>query len=169
MRHDVGTATTSSGLGIGEPLEGVGFETPTLLGLWESGPYLHDGSARTLGEVLDRHGDIPAIPNRDDLLRYLLEIDSTSLPPEAPCDSGPNECVGGEMMPMPDAGVPMMDAGQTTPDGGPMKPAQDAGVMDPDTPEEKSEGCGCNTSSGEASLFALLFLALLAFRVRARP
>ena len=38
------------------------FDTPTLLELWRSGPYLHDGSAPTLRDVLttrnpeNRHG-----------------------------------------------------------------------------------------------------------------
>jgi len=45
LLHDVGT-----GDGPGEN-RGPAFDTPTLLGLYDSGPYLHDGSARTLGEV----------------------------------------------------------------------------------------------------------------------
>ncbi len=58
--HDVGTATAASGGRLGGPLPG--FDTPTLRGLWASAPYLHDGRAETLSEVLttynpdDRHG-----------------------------------------------------------------------------------------------------------------
>ena len=51
-RHDVGTITQSSGEGIGQPLEGVGFDTPPLIGLFRSAPYLHNGEAATLEEVL---------------------------------------------------------------------------------------------------------------------
>ena len=51
-RHDVGTVDDSSGLGLGVSLVGVGFETPTLKGLWDSAPYLHNGAAASLEEVL---------------------------------------------------------------------------------------------------------------------
>lgn len=47
--HDVGTTGTTSGSRLGGSLPGI--ETPTLRGLWESAPYLHDGSAKTLAEV----------------------------------------------------------------------------------------------------------------------
>lgn len=54
--HDVGT-----GDGPNEPL-GPAFDTPSLRALWDSAPYLHDGSAPTIRDVLtthnpfDRHG-----------------------------------------------------------------------------------------------------------------
>ena len=48
--HDVGTITPLSGSRAGGPL--LGFDTPTLLGVWETAPYLHDGSAPTLRDVL---------------------------------------------------------------------------------------------------------------------
>ncbi len=41
--HDVGTAKISSGTRRNEAL--TGFGTPTLKGIWETAPYLHDGSA----------------------------------------------------------------------------------------------------------------------------
>ena len=47
--HDVGTLRTSSGGRLGGPLTGI--DTPTLLGLWNTPPYLHDGSAATLDAV----------------------------------------------------------------------------------------------------------------------
>ncbi|MEX0914450.1 MAG: hypothetical protein WDZ60_01035, partial [Wenzhouxiangellaceae bacterium] len=47
--HDVGTLRTSSGQRLGGPLAGI--DTPTLLGLWETPPYFHDGAAGTLEEV----------------------------------------------------------------------------------------------------------------------
>lgn len=47
--HDVGTLRTTSGKRLGQTLPGI--ETPTLRGLWESAPYLHNGSASELKEV----------------------------------------------------------------------------------------------------------------------
>jgi DNA-binding beta-propeller fold protein YncE len=47
--HDVGTLRTSSGRRLGGPL--IGIDTPTLLGIWETAPYFHDGSAPTLADV----------------------------------------------------------------------------------------------------------------------
>jgi hypothetical protein len=60
LLHDVGTLGPGSGDRRGEPLTGL--DTPTLIGLAGTAPYLHDGSAATLGEVLvdrnpaDQHG-----------------------------------------------------------------------------------------------------------------
>jgi len=79
--HDVGTAQPGSGQAIGGPLQG--FETPTLRGLWKSAPYLHNGSARGLAQVLTtrnptgRHGAARSLTERQlrDLVQYLLQID----------------------------------------------------------------------------------------------
>ncbi len=58
------------------------FDTPTLVELWRTGPYLHDGSAATLREVLttrnlkDEHGKTSHLTPRelDDLVEYLLSL-----------------------------------------------------------------------------------------------
>jgi PKD repeat protein len=79
--HDVGTLTAASGMRLGGALEGL--DTPTLHGLFRSAPYLHDGSAATLREVLvdrnaeDRHGVTSALSAAqiDDLVAYLLCLD----------------------------------------------------------------------------------------------
>jgi cytochrome c peroxidase len=47
--HDVGTQRTTSGGRLGGTLAGI--DTPTLLGVWDTAPYFHDGSAATLDEV----------------------------------------------------------------------------------------------------------------------
>lgn len=47
--HDVGTLRTSSGSRLAQPLTGI--DTPTLLGVWNTAPYFHDGSAETLEDV----------------------------------------------------------------------------------------------------------------------
>lgn len=54
LRHDVGT-----GGGNGER-KGPDFDTPSLRGLHQTAPYLHDGRAQTVADVLTTH-------NRDDL------------------------------------------------------------------------------------------------------
>lgn len=75
LSFDVGTAT---------PLDRgkTQYDTPTLIELWRTPPYLHDGRAATLREVLidhnpdDRHGKIRTLePTEiDDLIEYLLSI-----------------------------------------------------------------------------------------------
>lgn len=83
QKHDVGTIKSTSGLGLGQTLEGVGFDTPTLLGLWTTAPYLHDGSAETLQGVLNNplHGNSDQLSNtdRDDLVEYLNSLEGREL------------------------------------------------------------------------------------------
>jgi cytochrome c peroxidase len=58
------------------------FDTPTLIELWRSAPYLHDGAAATLEEVLttcnkaDRHGVTSHLSPEEvkDLVAYLLSL-----------------------------------------------------------------------------------------------
>ena len=52
--HDVGTIRTSSGRRLDQPLSG--FDTPSLLDAHASPPYLHDGSAETIGAVFQVAG-----------------------------------------------------------------------------------------------------------------
>lgn len=52
--HNVGTISTGSGQRRGGAL--LGLDTPTLLGLWRSAPYLHDGSAARLADVFTATG-----------------------------------------------------------------------------------------------------------------
>jgi cytochrome c peroxidase len=47
--RNVGTLRITSGERLDQPLTGI--EAPTLLGLWDNAPYLHDGSASTLADV----------------------------------------------------------------------------------------------------------------------
>ncbi|MFK7987941.1 MAG: hypothetical protein AB8I08_18120 [Sandaracinaceae bacterium] len=79
--HDVGTLAPGSGQRLGAALTGL--DTPTLHGLFHSAPYLHDGSAATLRDVLvtrnpeDRHGTTSTLSpaELDDLEAYLLSLD----------------------------------------------------------------------------------------------
>ncbi|MCB9674276.1 MAG: PKD domain-containing protein [Alphaproteobacteria bacterium] len=66
VRHDVGTLTAASGQRLGGPLDGI--DTPTLLGAWDTAPYLHDGSAATLEDAISAHVDAPADPAEVTLL-----------------------------------------------------------------------------------------------------
>ena len=69
-------------------LHGVlnGFDTPTLRGVWDTAPYLHDGSAATLTDVLNNsaHGNSASLSSgeREQLVAYLLQIDGEE--PAAP-------------------------------------------------------------------------------------
>lgn len=71
--RDVGTYR--SGLDV---LGEGGFDVPTLRGVHGTAPYLHDGSAATLLEVLDEPRHAPAsltAQRRSDLVALLLTID----------------------------------------------------------------------------------------------
>ena len=73
--HDVGTGDAP------DERFGPEFDTPTLLGLWDSAPYLHHGRADTLHNVFSgNHGEGHTLADRiddnalDDLVAYLLSL-----------------------------------------------------------------------------------------------
>lgn len=90
IRHDVGTLGPGSGTRLTQPLDGL--DTPSLRGVWDTAPYLHDGSAATLLEIIttrnpnDRHGmtSMLTAAQRSDLIDYLLSIDGS--PADEPAD-----------------------------------------------------------------------------------
>jgi YVTN family beta-propeller protein len=73
--HDVGTRGAHD-----QPTDQ--FYTPTLMEVWRTAPYLHDGSAATMREVLttrnrqDMHGSTSSLTDRevDDLCEYVLSL-----------------------------------------------------------------------------------------------
>jgi len=81
LLHDVGTITEASGQRLGGPL--LGIDTPTLVELWNSPPYLHDGSAATLLDVLttknpdDLHGVTSGLTAQelDQLVAFLRSVE----------------------------------------------------------------------------------------------
>ena len=83
QRFFVGTTKPSSGKRSGAPLDGL--DTPTLKGVWDTAPYLHDGSAATLLDVLTtantagRHGATAGLSSAqlNDLVAYLQQIDDS--------------------------------------------------------------------------------------------
>ena len=76
--HDVGTISTASGNRSNESLTGI--RTPSLIQLWDSSPYFHDGSAATLSEVFAIGSHTRALSEEEerDLINYLLSIDRES-------------------------------------------------------------------------------------------
>jgi len=73
--HDVGTRA-----GYDRPADK--FFTPTLIEVWRTAPYLHNGSAATLRDVLTtgnasgQHGDVSGLSSQaiDDLCEYVLSL-----------------------------------------------------------------------------------------------
>jgi DNA-binding beta-propeller fold protein YncE len=93
MLHDVGTILPTSGSRLGGKLEGT--DTPTIKGVWQSAPYLHDGRAATLTEIFTKFltdnqmGMTKGLTSKElsQLERYMLELDDvpeTVRPPEPP-------------------------------------------------------------------------------------
>jgi YVTN family beta-propeller protein len=84
--HDVGTGDS--------PREKMGpkYDTPTLVGIYRTGPYLHDGRASTLRDVLttcnngDKHGKTSHLKpaELDDLVAFLKSLPYDTLPDETP-------------------------------------------------------------------------------------
>lgn len=101
LLHDVGTLKPSSGTRAGTPL--LGIDTPSLLGVWETAPYLHDGSAVTLRDVLvtsnaeGEHGYVSALQPAeiDQLVAYLQQLDSEVPSKRLPFEPPPPEATGG--------------------------------------------------------------------------
>ena len=79
QRHDVGTVQPSSGKGINLNLVGVGLDTPTLKGLWNTAPYFHNGQAPRLVDTLRlaAHGNSSSLTSteREELVHFLLSLD----------------------------------------------------------------------------------------------
>jgi len=78
--HDIGTLKSSSGQRLGSALTGL--DTPTLLGLWSTAPYLHDGSAATLEDAISAHNGVSL--NATDianLVAFLRQLDDAGTAP----------------------------------------------------------------------------------------
>ena len=79
--HDVGTLKPSAGHRQQDTL--LGIDTPTLKGVWDTPPYLHDGSAATLLDVIgsanagDKHGKTSHLSagQKAQLVAFLQQLD----------------------------------------------------------------------------------------------
>ena len=85
--HDVGSIMQpGSGQRLGATLTGL--DTPTLAGVWQTPPYLHDGSAATLQDAVAAHLSFNFTNAQlDNLAAYLIQIDDnidTVEPPPPP-------------------------------------------------------------------------------------
>lgn len=95
--HDVGTLTEAAGDFRPNALRAL--DTPTVKGVWETPPYLHDGSATTLMEVItarnpgDRHGRTShlGMVEKTQLVAYLRQLDDTPIDTSATIGYGPGE------------------------------------------------------------------------------
>lgn len=81
--HDVGTMNTTSGNRLGKQL--IGIDVPTLRDVWATAPYLHNGAAATIKDVLttyntnDGHGATSALSalELEQLEAYIKQIDGS--------------------------------------------------------------------------------------------
>jgi len=72
---NIGTIKTSSGSRLGGTLAGI--DPPTLRDVWATAPYLHDGSAATLGDAVRAHPNVTIGESELALLvAYLRQIDA---------------------------------------------------------------------------------------------
>ncbi len=79
-RHDVGTIHAGSGHRLQGPLDG--FDTPTLIGVGSTAPYLHDGSAATLEAAIAAHSNESTTPaERSAIAAFLAELDPGDVQP----------------------------------------------------------------------------------------
>ncbi len=105
---DIGTITPMTGERLGQPLAGI--DTPGLVGVWASAPYLHDGSAATLRDVLRTSFKAARLEGTsdadlDDLVTYLASIDGrpeVSTAPTLPADESRGRCAcsSGPLLPL---------------------------------------------------------------------
>jgi hypothetical protein len=80
LLHDVGTFKAGSGKRMGDTL--LGLDTPSLLGIWENASFLHNGSAKTLLDVIttsnpqNRHGRTSQLSDveKSQLVQFLLQV-----------------------------------------------------------------------------------------------
>ncbi len=165
--HDVGTLTELSGNRLGGELPGI--DTPTLLGVWQTAPYLHDGSAATLRDVLTtrnpegKHGDTSNLTEQDldALVAYLEQIDH-GLPPEELTLPEPAEGTGGAGGAAGAGGMGMGTGGGVVSSGGTNDEPTAPG------PKDSSSGCSCDLSrathsQGNALAWAGFVGAVIAF------
>jgi len=79
--RDIGTIKPTTGQRLNAPLTGL--DTPTLLGLWITAPYLHDGSTATLEEAVAAHNGVDLEAQElSDLVAFLNQLDDAGIAPD---------------------------------------------------------------------------------------
>ncbi|MEM7798161.1 MAG: galactose oxidase-like domain-containing protein [Chloroflexota bacterium] len=107
LLHDIGTMNSGSGSRLGASLPGI--DTPTLLDVWQTAPYLHNGSAETLAAAIQAHDGISLNGVQlDQLSAYLLQLGGAFQPdtepeptPTTPAQPEPTETPVPETTPTP--------------------------------------------------------------------
>jgi YVTN family beta-propeller protein len=76
--HNIGTIKSTSGTRLGGALTGI--DTPTLRDVWMTAPYLHDGSAATLGDAVRAHNNV-TISDADlaKVVAFLQQVETTTV------------------------------------------------------------------------------------------
>ncbi len=83
---NIGTLKPASGLRLNAALAGI--DPPTLRDAWASAPYLHDGSAATLGDAIQAHNGITFIGNEvAQLAAYVAQIGDQEISAPSPNQS----------------------------------------------------------------------------------
>lgn len=78
--RNIGTIKSTTGQRLGAPLSGL--DTPTLLGLWSTAPYLHDGSAATIEEAIAAHNGVTlGTTDMANLVAFLQQLDDAGTAP----------------------------------------------------------------------------------------
>ena len=89
--QDIGTINADSGHRLGGPLTGI--DIPTLRDVWASAPYLHRGSASTVGEAIEAHNGVSVTAAElANLVAYVSQIGGTES--GAPGSSAPGSGTG---------------------------------------------------------------------------
>ncbi|MFO1482182.1 MAG: Ig-like domain-containing protein [Verrucomicrobiaceae bacterium] len=80
---DIGTLKPASGTRLNQPLTGL--DVPTLRGLWNTAPYLHDGSAATLADAVRAHQGVLLTDSQlSQVVAFLSQIDDSITSAPAP-------------------------------------------------------------------------------------
>jgi hypothetical protein len=146
----------------------LGLDTPSLLGVWETAPYLHDGSATTLRDVLttanpnDQHGFTSSLSAEqlDQLVAFMQQIDGDQPPRRLPFEP-----------PLPEDGGAGGEPSGGSGGGGGMPVAGSGGgevVIPPQPPTKRDSSCGVSALGGAANWSWLALAPLLAWARRRR-
>lgn len=119
LLHDIGTIKASSGSRLGGVLTGL--DTPTLRGVWDTAPYLHDGSAATLTDAINAHNGVSLTSAElNQLVAYIGQVDDQEPAPSI-INALPSVFAGDDqIIEMPNT---VNLAGSATDDGLPSPPA----------------------------------------------
>jgi YVTN family beta-propeller protein len=84
--HDIGTLKSTSGQRLGAALTGL--DTPTLRSVWQTAPYLHDGSAPTIEAAISAHAGVTlSAADLSSLAAFIAQTDGSEA--TAPVNAAP--------------------------------------------------------------------------------